>query len=269
MRINTNVSSLNTQHQLRKVEDSLAKTMERLSSGKRINGAADDAAGLAISVRMEAASRGKDVAYRNTLDGISALQTGESALGTATNVLQRMRELAVQGANGTNSDSELASLDTEYQELLTELGNMSTSTKFNGVELLGATAYSVTLQVGHSTGDTRSVGFTTDLGSLGVSGTTLDSTTANGLLDTIDTDLDAIATDRATVGAYENRLSFVQDDLDTSKTNVEAAKSRIVDADVATEVSKLSRDQIINKSAVNMLAQANQVAQGMLQLLQG
>lgn len=269
MRINTNISSANTQHNLRKVEAQLAQTMERLSSGKRINGAADDAAGLAISTRMEAASRGKEVAYRNTLDGVSALQTADSALGTATNILQRMRELAVQAKNGTNSAAERTNLDTEFQSLNAELGAMQKGTTFNGEELLDG-GFDIKLQVGSATSETRDITITTDLADLASKAdNVLTIAEAGTAITNIDTALDAISTDRASIGADLNRLSFVQDDLDTSKNNLDSANSRIMDADMADEVSKMARQNIINSSAISMLSKANSAPQGFLQLLQG
>ena len=267
MRINTNVTSSLTQSNLRKVEDQLAKTMEKLSSGKRINSAADDAAGLAITVRMESASRGKEVALRNTLDGVSALQTADSAMGTVTNILQRMRELAVQASNGVNSDSELSAMNTEYTALSQEIEKIAETAKFNGVELLNG-SYDVTLQVGHLTTDTRQLAIGTDYSALTAIGGDL-TTGASAAIDLIDADLETVATDRANIGALQNRLSFVQDDLDSSKVNVDAAKSRIEDADMAAEVSKMARQQIINNSAISMLGKANAAPQGFMQLLQG
>lgn len=284
MNINTNISSIVTRSYLSQNQASLEGAMERLSSGKRINSAADDAAGLAIASRMTTTVIGKEVATRNANDGISLIQTAESALGSISNILQRMRELAVQADNGTNSASDKASLQAEITQLLSEIQNTATKTSFNGISLLDGTTPNVTLHVGNGAADTLSFSIgdnqTTALGhaeltldALDVTGTTNVITTgsANGAQDAIlaiDAALDQVSAKRAEFGALQNRLEFTVDNLTSSKSNTEAARSRIEDADMAAETSNMTKQRVLVQSAIAMLSQANQSPQMVLQLLQ-
>jgi len=268
MRINTNLSSLNTQNYLRISQGNLEKSMGRLSSGLRINSAADDAAGLAVSTRMDAAVRGMDVAKRNAQDGISLIQTGESAMGTITSILQRVRELAVQADNGTNNTEDLASLQDELDELVKEIDHIADNTEFNGIKLLNASD-SVDLHISNLESDTVSVStFDVTASALSVNSLTLDGN-AQDAISLIDAALDTVSGNRAELGAMQSRLNFVIDNLNVNQTNVASAKSRITDADMATEMSNLTKNRVITQSAIAMLSQANQQPQAVLQLLQG
>ena len=262
--INTNVNSLNAQRNLSMSQGALATSMQRLSSGLRINSAKDDAAGLAIADRMNAQIKGINVAVRNANDGISLAQTAEGALSTVTDVLQRMRELAVQAQNGSNGTSDRANLDTEYQQLSAEITRVATQTKFNGAAIVGASAQ--VFQVGANNGDTLTITTST------VSTVTGDVTTAanaSTALAAIDTALDTITTSRATYGAAINRFQFAIQNLQTTGENQNAARGRIMDADFAQETANLSRSQILQQAGTAMVAQANQVPQQVLQLLKG
>ena len=203
--INTNVSSLNAQRNLTTSQNSLATSMQRLSSGLRVNSAKDDAAGLAIADRMNAQVRGINVAIRNANDGISLAQTAEGALATVTDALQRMRELAVQAQNGSNGTSDRANLDAEYQQLSAEIARIATQTKFNGIAIVGAGAGAQTFQVGANNGDTLTV---TTTAVSGVGGGLTTAAAASTALAAIDTSLDVITTNRATYGAAMSRFEF-------------------------------------------------------------
>jgi flagellin len=264
--INTNVSSLNAQRNLSMSQNSLATSMQRLSSGLRVNNAKDDAAGLAIADRMNAQIRGINVAIRNANDGISLAQTAEGALATVTDVLQRMRELAVQAQNGSNGTSDRANLDTEYQELSSEVTRIATQTKFNGSAIVGASSGTQVFQVGANNGDTLSI-TTSTVTTVGGGVTT--STLASTALAAIDTALDTITTQRATYGAAINRFQFAISSLQITGENQSAARGRIMDADFAAETANLSRSQILQQAGTAMVAQANQLPQQVLQLLKG
>ncbi|MCB2022548.1 MAG: flagellin FliC [Rhizobacter sp.] len=262
--INTNVSSLNAQRNLNTSQSSLATSMQRLSSGLRVNSAKDDAAGLAIADRMNAQIRGINVAIRNSNDGISLAQTAEGALATVTDALQRMRELAVQAANGSNGAGDLANLDAEYKELSAEVTRIATQTKFNGKAVIGADAGTQTFQVGANVGDTLTI---TTAAIATVGGDLLSAANANTAIGAIDTKLDAITTDRATYGAAMSRFSFAVSNLQITGENQSAARGRIMDADFAAETANLSRAQILQQAGTAMVAQANQQPQTVLQLL--
>ncbi len=262
--INTNISSLNAQRNLTTSQSSLATSMERLSSGLRVNSAKDDAAGLAIADRMNAQIRGTNVAIRNANDGISLAQTAEGALATVTDALQRMRELAVQAQNGSNGTSDRANLDTEYQQLSAEVTRIATQTKFNGIAIVGAGAGAQTFQVGANNGDTLTV-TTTAVTTVGGGVTT--AATASTALAAIDTALDTITTNRATYGAAMSRFEFAISNLRITGENQSAARGRIMDADFAAETANLSRSQILQQAGTAMVAQANQLPQGVLSLL--
>ena len=262
--INTNLSSLNAQRNLSSSQMSLATSMQRLSSGLRVNSSKDDAAGLAIADRMSSQIRGSTVAIRNANDGISLAQTADGALATVTDALQRMRELAVQAQNGSNGTSDRANLDTEYQQLSQEITRIATQTKFNGTAIVGASAGTQVFQVGANNGDTLSVTTST------VSTVTGDLTTASNAstaIAAIDTQLGTITTSRATYGAAINRFGFAISNLAISNENQTAARGRIMDADFAAETANLSRAQILQQAGNAMVAQANQLPQQVMALL--
>ena len=262
--INTNVSSLNAQRNLNTSQGSLATSMERLSSGLRVNSAKDDAAGLAIADRMNAQIRGMNVAIRNANDGISLAQTAEGAMATMTDALQRMRELAVQSLNGSNGAGDRANLDTEFQQLVQEIGRIAAQTKFNGTAIVGPSAGTQTFQVGANVGDTLTV-TTTQVTT--IAGDILDTTNANTALAAIDAKLDVITTSRATYGAAMSRFSMAIQNLQIASENQSAARGRIMDADFAAETANMSRGQILQQAGTAMVAQANQLPQQVLQLL--
>ena len=263
--INTNISSLNSQRHLNSSQTSLATSMERLSSGLRVNSSKDDAAGLAIADRMNAQIRGTNVAIRNANDGISLAQVAEGALATVTDALQRMRELAVQAQNGTNGTGDRSNLDTEYQQLSAEITRIATQTRFNGAAIVGAGAGPQTFQVGANNGDTLTV---TTTAVTGVAGGLTTAAAASTALAAIDTSLDVITTNRATYGAAMSRFEFAISNLRISGENQSAARGRIMDADFAAETAELSRSQILQQAGTAMVAQANQLPQQVLQLLQ-
>jgi flagellin len=262
--INTNVNSLDAQRNLSTSQSSLATSMQRLSSGLRINSAKDDAAGLAISERMNAQIRGITVAVRNANDGISLAQTADGALSTVTDALQRMRELAVQAQNGSNGTSDRANLDTEYQALSAEVTRISTQTVFNGNTIIGAGAGTQTFQVGANNGDTLAIN-TTQVTT--VTGDLTTSANASTALAAIDAKLDSVTSARATYGAAISRFGFAIADLQISGENTSAARGRIVDADFAAETANLSRAQILSQAGTAMVSQANALPQSVLSLL--
>jgi len=282
--INTNIISLNAQRNLSASQSSLASSMQRLSSGLRVNSAKDDAAGLAIAERMSAQVRGMGVAARNANDGISLAQTAEGALGKVSDSLQRMRELAVQSANATNSDSDKDSLDKEFGELAKEIQRVLGGTTFNGLNVLGSDAGAQVFQVGANTTSNDTISITTtnmtaDADITTVAGTdntgsgraVIDSTanagTIQGVIGDIDTALDTVNAERATLGASQSRFDAVISNLQISIENQSAARSRIVDTDFAAETAKLSRANILQQAGNAMVAQANQLPQQVLQLL--
>jgi flagellin len=282
--VNTNIVSLNAQRNLNTSQMSLSTSMQRLSSGLRVNSAKDDAAGLAIAERMNAQVRGMNVAVRNANDGISLAQTAEGALGKVTDSLQRMRELAVQSRNSTNSDADKDSLDKEFGELAKEVQRVLGGTTFNGKNILGANSGSQSFQVGANTtsDDTISI-TTTNLTSAAaittIAGTdntgagravidsTADATAIGSVIDDLDAALDTINSERATLGASQNRFEAVISNLQVSVESQSAARSRIMDADFATETANLSRAQILQQAGGAMVAQANQLPQQVLSLL--
>ncbi|MCQ8102845.1 flagellin [Methylomonas sp. SURF-2] len=279
MVINTNVASLNSQRMLDRTNNSLKTSMERLSSGLRVNSAKDDAAGLAIADKMTSQIRGMTVAMRNANDGISMAQTAESAMGSITETLQRMRDLGVQAANrGAVSSSDREKLQTEFKQLGDEINRIIENTEFNGKKILNGSLVGALFQVGAGTSANNQISITvSDL--KGVSG--IDdvvagnasigsgATSANVLsaIDTIDTAISKIDDFRATLGAVQNRFTTTIGNLQSSIENQSAARSRILDADFAVETSNLSRSQILQQAGTAMLAQANQSAQSVLSLL--
>lgn len=277
MKINTNTISAVTQNYLRKSNLSLENAMERLSSGKRINSAADDAAGLAIAARMETKVRGMDVAVRNTNDGISLVQTAEAGLGSISSILQRMRELAVQSVNGTNTATDRTSLNTEYSLLKGEIDHIASNTTFNGVNLLN-TASTINIQLSDVKADVMGI-TTIEAGSAKLNAAAKGA--GVGLASKIDTDVDAtlaleeldasiseVSDMRAKYGASLNRLNFNVDNITSMRNNLGEARSRIEDADMAREVSEMTKHKILTQSGVSMLTQANQNPQMITQLLQ-
>ncbi|MGD9943428.1 MAG: flagellin [Burkholderiaceae bacterium] len=270
--INTNLISLNAQRNLSTTTGQLAQSIQRLSSGLRVNSAKDDAAGLAIAERMNAQARGMTVAIRNANDGISLAQTAEGALGKVGDMLQRMRELAVQSANATNGTDDRANLDAEYQELASEITRTLSSTRFNGTAIL-ATGGTQVFQIGANVGDTISVttgniAANADITAVTAGGIATD-TDANSALTDIDTALNTLNTERALYGAVQNRFEAVIATLQVSVENQSAARSRIMDADFAAETAALTRAQVLQQAGNAMLAQANQLPTNVLRLLQG
>jgi len=262
--INTNNVSLNAQRNLMTSQGSLATSMQRLSSGLRVNSAKDDAAGLAIADRMNAQIRGTNVAIRNANDGISLAQVAEGALATVTDALQRMRELAVQAQNGSNGTGDRSNLNTEYQQLSAEITRIATQTRFNGNAIVDTGAGAQTFQIGANNGDTMTIttsAVTTVTGDLTTAGN------ASTALAAIDAKLDVITTSRATYGAALSRFGFAISNLSITSENQSAARGRIMDADFAAETANLSRAQILQQAGTAMVAQANQLPQSVLALL--
>ena len=278
--INTNVMSLNSQRVLMNSSSSMATSLERLSSGLRINRAKDDAAGLAISQRFTSQIRGLEQANRNANDGISLLQTAEGALDEVTNMLQRMRELAVQAVNGSVSDSDRNSLNDEYQELRLEIDRVFKSTEFNGTNLLGAAA-SLTMQVGFKAGANYQIKISTlNMGTAGnTSGgisfvNTAVSTAristaakAGAMISKLDAAIDNVSQKRADFGAKQNRLEAAVRNNANVIENQSAARSRVMDTDFAAETANLTRTQILQQAGTAMLAQANALPQNVLSLI--
>jgi flagellin len=278
--INTNIASLNAQRNLNTSQASLATSMQRLSSGLRVNSAKDDAAGLAIAERMNTQVRGMNVAVRNANDGISLAQTAEGALSKVGDALQRMRELAVQARNSTNSDSDKDSLNKEFVQLQAEITRVLGGTTFNGKHILGSEATSLNFQIGANTSADDMITVTTtdmtaDSAITAVTGTSavIDASTTAGslktVIDNIDAALDEINNTRATFGATQSRFDAVIANLQQAVENQAAARARIMDADFAAETANLSRAQILQQAGTAMVAQANQLPQQVLQLLRG
>jgi flagellin len=271
--INTNVMSLNAQRNLNTSQSSLATSMERLSSGLRVNSARDDAAGLAVAERMNTAVRGAGVASRNANDGVSMLQTVEGALGRIGENLQRIRELAVQSANGVISDDDRAYLQAEATQLQEEVKRIVDNTRFNGLEVLdGSYPSPVSFQVGPESTDTVNVETTSFvMTGLNVYGDADISTEAGAraLIDRIDTDLEGVNTARAASGAVQSRMESIVMQLQIFSENTASARSRIMDTDYAQETANLARVQILQQAGSAMLTQANNQPQMVMQLLQG
>jgi len=282
--INTNLASLNAQRSLNASQSALSTSMQRLSSGMRVNSAKDDAAGLAIAERMNSQVRGMNAAIRNANDGISMAQTAEGALGKVADALQRMRELSVQSANASNSDSDKDSLDKEFGELAKEVQRILGSATFNGKHILSGEAGTMQFQVGANTTSDDTIDITTkdltaDATVTVVAGTdntgagrsvidsTADVATIHGVIDNIDAALDTVNAERATLGASQSRFDSVISNLQVSVENQSAARSRIMDADYAAETASMSRASILQQAGDAMVAQANQLPQQVLKLL--
>ncbi|KXG76339.1 flagellin N-terminal helical domain-containing protein [Thermotalea metallivorans] len=275
MRINNNLMAMNAHRQLAINNAAQGKSLEKLSSGFRINRAGDDAAGLAISEKMRGQIRGLQQASRNAQDGISLVQTAEGAMNETHAILQRMRELAVQGANSTNVTADRLAIKEELVALHSEITRIANNTEFNTQRLLGTAAPSaVVIHIGANTGQNIAIAFT----NMQASGTLINISTADleisvgqsvsdALIGIVDKALTAVSTQRAKLGAIQNRLEHTIKNLDTAAENLQASESRIRDVDMAREMMNFTKQNILNQAATAMLAQANQAPQGVLQLL--
>lgn len=269
MRINNNIEALNSYRNLGISDLKMNKNLEKLSSGLRINRAADDAAGLAISEKMRGQIKGLNQAIRNAQDGISLIQTAEGALNETHNILQRMRQLAVQSANDTNTDSDRGQLQREVAELITEISRIGGNTEFNTKGLLNASFANGVFHIGANAGqsikltiaDMRATG-------IGVNGVTISSqASANTAITTVQAAIDKVSTERAKLGAYQNRLESTIANLGVAAENLSAAESRVRDVDMAKEMSDFTKNQILVQAGTAMLAQANAKPQAVLKLL--
>ena len=269
--VNTNPSSLNAQRNLSSTQRALSANLARLSSGNRINQAADDAAGLGISEKLKAQIKGLSQASRNANDGVSMIQVAEGAMNEQAGILTRLRELAVQSANGTLGTDERSFISTEATSLTSELDRISAVTEFNGVKMLGADAGTVTMQVGiHGSADDQlDISFAaTDSATIGVDSLDFSSAASSRTaLGTIDTAINTLSTSRATIGAAQNRLQVTMNNLAVANENLSAANSRIRDVDVAQETSDMTKNQILTQAGVAVLSQANQLPSSALSLL--
>jgi len=279
--VNTNVTSLVVQRNLGNAANALSTSMTRLSSGLKINSAKDDTAGLQIATRMSSQIRGQTVAVKNANDGISMAQTAEGALQESTNILQRMRELAVQARNGTNGTADQSATNSEFAQMSDELTRISASTNLNGKNLLDGTAGDMTLQVGSNTGSTNQITLSLsgqfDATTLGVSSgqivlTGTDSAVAGSAIDSaianIDLAINKIGATRANLGASQNRLTSTISNLQNITENVTAAQGRVQDTDFAAETAQLTKSQTLQQASTAVLAQANQLPSSVLKLLQ-
>jgi flagellin len=272
MIINHNLAALNTLSHINSAQNAQSKSMQKLSSGLRINSAADDAAGLAISEKMRGQIRGLDQASRNAQDGISLVQTAEGALNETHDILQRMRELAVQGANDTNTSDDRTQISTELNQLMSEIDRISNTTQFNTQNLLSG-SFTATLQVGANDGQIINFG----ISAMSTSGLSLSTTSvsvstnaaASSSISTIDNAIKLVSTQRSNLGALQNRLDHTINNLSTSSENLTSAESRIRDVDMAKEMMNQSKASILSQAAQAMLSQANQQPQQVLQLLRG
>lgn len=268
LRINTNLPAINTARVLRRSTEALNQSLERLSSGLRINRAADDAAGLAVAEGFRSQVLGTQVAQRNSQDGISLVQTAEGALSETTNILQRIRELAVQASNGTQSTANRTAIDTEVQQLLQQIDDIALDTEFNGIRVLSS-SQTVTLQSGAYTSQVLAIAVTgaktSDLRVSTVAVSTM--TLAVSAISTIDAAIQSVNTLRSTLGAFQNRLEFTINTLAIQEENAAAAQSAIRDADIAQETVSFTRNQILVSAGTSVLAQANIVPQTALLLL--
>ena len=271
--IYNNVEAMNAHRALMGTQSSMSRSMERLSSGLRINRAADDAAGLAVSEVMRSNIRGQQVATRNAQDGVSLVQVADGALGNLGDMLQRIRDLAVQASNGTLTDAQRSNLDAEVQQVLTEVNRVGTDTDFNGIKILAGSvstaASAVTLQVGAAAGQTIAFTIgTVSTSDLGVSGIAVSSAaSASAAIASIDAAISTVTTNRANLGATQNRLEQTIARLGLMAENMQAAESRVRDADMAQEMIKFTKAQVLQQSGMSMLAQANQAPQSVLSLL--
>jgi flagellin len=271
--VNTNVASLNSQRNLTNSTNALQTSFERLSSGKRINSAADDAAGLQIGSRLESQVNGLNQAARNANDGISLSQTAEGALDETTNMLQRMRVLSIQSANGSNSAADRVALDNEYGQLQQEINRVAEDTTFGGMDLLNST-FNQDFQIGPDANQIINVKISTNMNALGLGVGTATSDILNPInaqtsIDKLDAAIATVTETRGDLGAKQNRFSSTIRNLSNISENVSASKSRIMDADFAAESAKLAQNQVSQQAASTMLSQANQQSQVAMSLLQG
>ncbi|ACK93830.1 flagellin [Bacillus thuringiensis] len=283
MRINTNINSMRTQEYMRQNQAKMSNAMDRLSSGKRINSASDDAAGLAIATRMKAREGGLNVAGRNTQDGMSLIRTADSALNSVSNILLRMRDLANQSANGTNTKGNQASLQKEFAQLTEQIDYIAKNTQFNDQQLLGTADKKIKIQT-LDTGSTNpaqieitlnsvksaDLGLDVQIGDEGDAESTAaaDPTSAKQAIDAIDAAITTVAGQRATLGATLNRFEFNANNLKSQETSMADAASQIEDADMAKEMSEMTKFKILNEAGISMLSQANQTPQMVSKLLQ-
>ena len=269
LRINQNIAALNAHRNLSITDNQMSKSLEKLSSGFRINRAADDAAGLAISEGLRSQIGGLKVAVRNAQDGISVVQTAEGALTETHSILQRMRDLAVQASNdGALSDTDKAKADEEFQALAKELDDIAGKTTFNGTKLLDGSYSSKSFQVGSNSGETLAVTVgDMSASALGASGNISSAATASAAISSISDAIGDVSTERAKLGAVQNRLEHKINNLNATVENLTASESRIRDTDMAQEMVSFTRSQILSQAGTAMLAQANQSSQGVLQLL--
>lgn len=273
MRINNNISAMNTYSRLTSAQTAQSKSLEKLSSGLRINRAGDDAAGLAISEKMRGQIGGLNQAVRNAQDGISLIQTAEGALNETHSILNRMRELAVQSSNDTNTATDRGEIQKEIAQLIQEVDRIATTTQFNTQNLLdttGGTAGTFTLQIGANDSQSLDIAISDmQAAALGVDGIDLsvDAATSAAAITTIDDAIGTVSSERASLGANQNRLEHTINNLTTTSENLSAAESRIRDVDMAKEMMEFTKNNILNQASTAMLAQANQMPQGVLQLL--
>jgi flagellin len=262
LRVNTNVEAFNAHRNLESTQMRLSKSMQKLSSGLRINSAADDAAGLAISEKMRSQINGTAQAQRNAMDGISLVQTAEGAYNEMHSILQRVRELAVQAQNGTLTSADSTAIDQEVGQLTAELTRIAGNTQFNGLQALSG---SFTLQVGADAGSGNQIAFSLS----SISFTSLGSAGAAGAISAIDQAITSVSSARSTLGAIQNRLEHAVDNLGVYQENISAAESRIRDVDIASETVNFTKLQILSQSGTAMLAQANSAPNNVLSLLRG
>jgi flagellin len=269
MRINHNLNALNAWRNLGSANTSMGKSLEKLSSGLRINRAGDDAAGLAISEKMRGQIRGLDMATKNAQDGISLIQTAEGALTESHSMLQRMRELAVQSANDTNVDADRTALQSEVTQLSAEIDRISDNTEFNTQNLLNGSFSGKQFQIGANSGQTISLSISTmNAAALGLSAVDISTVTGAGTaIAALDGAISSVSGQRASLGAVQNRLEHTVNNLSVTSENLTAAESRIRDVDMAREMMRFTKDQILLQSSNAMLAQANQLPQNVLSLL--
>ena len=262
LRINSNIEAFNAHRQLAATSDRASKSMERLSSGYRINRAADDAAGLAISEKLRGQINGLDQAQRNSQDAVSLVQTAEGSLNEVHSMLQRVRELAVQFQNGTLSTSDKAAITAEAAQLQSEINRIGSGADFNGIKLLDGTAGTISFQVGANDGDVITVktsALSTGIGTIDIDGT--------NAISAIDAAITHVSTMRGEFGAVQNRLEHTLNNLATYQENLMASESRIRDVDMASEMVEFSKNNILQQAGTSMLAQANQAPQAVLSLL--
>ncbi|MBM5460626.1 flagellin FliC [Pseudomonas sp. P66] len=278
--VNTNVTSLNVQKNLNRASDALSTSMTRLSSGLKINSAKDDAAGLQIATRMTSQIRGQTMAIKNANDGISIAQTAEGAMQEQVNILQRMRELALQSRNDSNDSTNRTSLDNEFKEMAAELTRIAQSTQLNGKNLLDGSASVMTFQVGSNTGGENQIKidlsgkFTaSDLGitsaiTIAGSDSAVAETNFSAAMVAIDKAVGSIGNSRAALGAVQNRMTSTINNLQNINENADAARGRVQDTDFAAETAQLTKQQTLQQASTSVLAQANQLPSAVLKLLQ-